>query len=173
MLKVGDVLDMGPLQMKMTVKTFTAETLGLEMELGPRSGGTPVHIHPHAVETYEVLEGSFDACLDGVWKAYNAGEKIVVNKGVPHTFRNSSDAITRVYNTHQPALKMGLYFEGLNKIAHSGVTKNGEMTFKAIMYLSLLMMSFKNEIIPINPPAPVAGVFGFLGKLAGYKIETA
>lgn len=170
MLKVGDVLDMSPLQMKMTVKKFTAETLDVEIELEPRSGGTPIHIHPHALETYEVLEGRFDAYVDGVWKIYQVGEMVKVPKGVPHTFRNSSDAKTRVYNTHQPALKMAQYFEGLYKIAHSGVIKNGEMTFKALLYLSLLMVSFKDEIIPINPPAPVANVLGFLGKLAGYRI---
>ncbi len=170
MLKVGDVLDMGPFQIKMTVKKFTAETLDVEIELGPRSGGTPIHIHPHALETYEVLEGRFDAYVGGVWKTYQVGEKVEVPKGIPHAFRNSSDAKTRVYNTHQPALKMAQYFEGLHKIAHSGVTKNGEMTFKAILYLSLLMVNFKEEIIPINPPAPVANVLGFLGKLAGYRI---
>jgi mannose-6-phosphate isomerase-like protein (cupin superfamily) len=170
MLRVGDVLDMGPLQMKMTVKKFTDETLDVEIELGPRSGGTPIHIHPRALETYEVIEGRFDAYVDGVWKTYQVGEKVEVSKGVPHTFRNSSDAKTRVYQTHQPALKMAQYFEGLHKIAHSGVTKNGGMTFQALLYLSLLMTSFKDEMVPINPPAPVASMLGFLGKLAGYRI---
>ncbi len=170
MLKVGDVLDMGPLQIKLTVKELTEAVLGVELELGPRSGGTPIHIHPHALETYAVLEGRFDAYVDGVWRTYRVGEEFEVPKGVPHTFRNTSDAKTRVYNTHQPALKMARYFEGLHKIAHSGVTKNGKVTFKAIMYLSLLMMSFKDEIIPVNPPVPVANALGFLGKLAGYQI---
>jgi quercetin dioxygenase-like cupin family protein len=170
MLKVGDVLDMGPLQMKMTVKEFTDATLGVELALGPRSGGTPIHIHPHALETYVVLEGRFDAYVDGKWRIYRVGEELEVPKGVPHTFRNSSDAQARVYQTHQPALKMAQYFEGLHKIAHSGVTKNGAMTFKALLYLSLLMASFKDELIPVNPPAPVANALGLLGKLAGYRI---
>jgi mannose-6-phosphate isomerase-like protein (cupin superfamily) len=161
---------MGPIQMKMTVKKFTDQTLDVEIELGPRSGGTPIHIHPHALETYDVLEGSFDAYVDGVWKTYKPGERVEVPKGVPHTFRNSSDAKTRVYQTHQPALRMAQYFEGLHKIAHSGVVKDGKMTFRALLYLSLLMVSFKNEMIPINPPAPVAGLFGFMAKLAGYRI---
>lgn len=73
MLKVGDVLDMGPIQMKLTVKKFTAETLDVELELGPYSGGTPIHIHPGALETYEVLEGRFEAYVDGVWKTYQVG----------------------------------------------------------------------------------------------------
>jgi hypothetical protein len=117
-----------------------------------------------------VLEGLFDACVNGVWKTYKLGERVEVPKGVPHTFRNSSDAKTRVYNTHQPALNMGEYFEGLHKLVNSGVVKDGKMTFRALLHLSLLMVSFKNEMVPINPPAPVAGLFGFMAKLAGYRI---
>ena len=147
------------------------ETLDIEMELGPRSGGTPVSYSSECRQKApKVLEGKFDAYVDGVWKTYGAGEKIIVEKGLPHSFRNSSATLTRVYNTHQPALRLGEYSEGLHKIAHSGVTKNGEMNLKVMMYLSLLMTNFKDEIVPINPPATIANVFGFLGKLAGYKI---
>ncbi len=170
MLKAGDVLDLSAIHMKMTVKKASAEALEMEVELWPREGGTPVHIHPNAVETYELLEGKLDVSLNGQWKTYGVGEKVIIEKGTPHTFRNGSDAKTRFLNTHSPALKMGQYFEGLNKLAHSGVTQNGEMTLRAILYLSLLMMSFKDEIRPVNPPAPVMGIFSFFGKLAGYRI---
>ena len=170
MLKAGDVLDMGPIQMKMTIKKVTSETLDVELELEPHAVPNPVHIHPHAIETYEVLEGLFDAYVDGVWKTYKPGERVEVPKGVPHTFRNSSEAKTRVHNTHQPALNLAEYFEGLHKIANSGVVKDGKMTFRAMLHLSLLMVNFKNEIVPINPPAPVASLFGFMAKLAGYRI---
>jgi quercetin dioxygenase-like cupin family protein len=169
MLKVGDVLDFGPIQVKMTVRKFTPETLDIEMELDPRSGGTPLHTHPNAVEVYEVLEGQFDAFLNGEWKIFTQGQKVRIEKNTPHTFRNSSDSVTRVLNSHQPALKMAEYFEGLYKIAHSGVT-NGKMNFPTMLYMSVLMSSFKAEITPVNPPAPVTQVFGFIGKLAGYKI---
>lgn len=170
MLKVNDVLDFGSLQMKMTVREISPDSLDLEIEIAPHSGGTPLHTHPNAIEAYEVLDGKFDVFLNNDWKTYTKGQKIIVEKNTPHTFRNSSDAAAKVLNTHQPALKMAEYFEGLYKIAHSGVTKNGKMTFKAILYLSLLMVSFKDEIVPVNPPPPVANVFGFLGKLAGFRI---
>jgi len=170
MLKVGDLLDMKPIKFKITVIKMTEESLDLEFELGANSGGTPIHVHPNAIETYEVLEGKFDAYKDGAWKTYGVGEKIIIEKGVPHTLRNSSDKITRVLNTHQPALKMAEYFEKLNNVVNSGVIKDEKISLKAMMHLMLLMTSYKDEIVPVNPPAPVAGVFGFLGKLAGYKI---
>ena len=116
MLKVGDVLDMKVIKFKITVIEISEETLDLEFEMGPNSGGTPVHVHPNAIETYEVIEGKFDAYKDGGWKTYGVGEKIIIEKGVPHTLRNSSDQITRVLNTHQPALKMAEYFEKLMSV---------------------------------------------------------
>ncbi len=170
MLEIGDVLEMRAIKIKLTVIKVSQESLDLEFELGANSGGTPVHTHPNAVEVYEVLKGKFDAYLNGIWKTYDAGEKIVIEKGVPHTFRNSSEKITPVLNSHRPALRMGAYFEGLHKIMNSGVLKNGQMNLKALMYLSLLMSSFKDEIRPVAPPPPVTRVFGFFGRLAGYKI---
>jgi quercetin dioxygenase-like cupin family protein len=77
MLKLGDILDFGPLGMKMTIKKTAAETDGrlfeVEMELGPRTGGTPVHTHPQAVETFEVLQGQFDLFVRDAWRTLGEG----------------------------------------------------------------------------------------------------
>jgi mannose-6-phosphate isomerase-like protein (cupin superfamily) len=35
-----------------------------------------------------------------------AGDKLSVPKGVTHAFRNHTQEIVTVYNTHQPALRM-------------------------------------------------------------------
>lgn len=174
MLKVGDVLDLGPLGTKFLIKKTAAETNGqsfeMEWELSPQTGGTPVHIHPYAIETYEVLHGKFDVYVKGNWQTLSAGDKVTVEKGVPHTFRNASDQTTQVYNTHQPAMKFDQYFEGLYKLANSGVIKSDQMTFKAILYLSVLMTSFKDEIRSVKPPSAVMQVFGLIGRLLGFRV---
>ena len=170
MLIVGDVVDMPSIRFKLTVHRITPEKLDLEFELGPHSGGTPLHIHPNAVETYEVITGTFDANLNGVWRTYGVGEKIVIKKGVPHTFRNPSSSITRVLNSHQPGLRMAEYFEQLGRIANRGIIQDSRMTLKAIIYTSMLMNSFKDEISMVNPPSPIINLFGLMGKLAGYQI---
>jgi hypothetical protein len=76
MLQAGDVLDLGPLNTKFTIVKTAADTGGrsfeMEWELGPQTGGTPVHIHPQAVETYEVLQGELDVYIDGTWKTLRA-----------------------------------------------------------------------------------------------------
>jgi mannose-6-phosphate isomerase-like protein (cupin superfamily) len=174
MVRAGDVLDLGPLGTRFHIKKTAAETDGrsfeMEWEIGPRTGGTPIHIHPHASESYEVLQGEFDVYLDGEWRTLLAGERVVVNSGVPHTFRNSTDAPVRVHNTHAPAMRFGEYFEGLHRLANSGAISPEGINPRAILSLSVLMTSFKDEIRSVSPPYAVVKMFALFGKLLGYRI---
>ncbi len=177
MLKVGDVLDIGQLGMKFYIKKTAAETNGqsfeMDMELVPQTSAGIIHIHPQAIESYEVLQGKFDVYINGNWKTLFVGEKAVVEKGVPHTFRNASNETTRVYNTHQPAMRFDQFFEALYKLANSGVSKSTQrrqLTFKDILYVSVLYTSYKDEIQSVRPPYAIMQVFGFVGRLLGYKV---
>jgi len=176
MLKAGDILAFGPLGKKtiMTIRKVGSATNGqsfeLEMEMDPQTGGPPVHLHPRAIETYEVLQGKFDLYVNGSWKTLFVGEKVAIDKGVLHTFRNANNEMTRVYNTHQPALNYNGYFEGLHKLADSGVASSSPMTFKAMLYQAVLMTRYSDENRLVNPPYPVMQVFGFIGRLLGYNV---
>lgn len=170
----GDVLDLTPIGAIFHIKKTAAETQGgsfeMEWELAPHTGGTPVHMHPRATESYEVLEGKLDLYVDGTWRTLSAGEKASVDPGVAHTFRNVSDSRTRVYNTHAPAMRFGEYFESLHRVVHCGVIRDGRITPKAILYMSVLMTSFKDEIRSVSPPHAAMRVFALVGKLLGYRV---
>ena len=172
MLKAGDVLDLGPIGAVFHIKKTAAETDGraleMEWELAPHTGGTPVHIHPYAVERYRVLEGAFDAYVDGKWRTLHAGEEISVEPGIPHTFRNPSDSVTRVYNAHEPAMKFDEYFARLNIIANSGAISSDRMTPKAVLHLAVLMTMYEDEIQSVKPPHVVMRVLALVGRLLGY-----
>lgn len=174
MPRAGDILDMSPIGAIFRITKTAAETQGgsfeMEWELAPRTGGTPVHIHPHATESYEVLEGELDLYVDGRWTTLSAGEKATVDPGVAHTFRNASHMPARVYNTHAPAMKFGEYFEGLHRIVGSGVVNSGRMTPKVVLYMAVLMTSFRDEIRTVTPPDAVMRVFGVVGRLMGYRV---
>lgn len=174
MLKSGNVLDLGPLGAKFTIKKTAAETEGqsfeMEWELDPKTGGTPIHIHPHATETYEVLEGNLDLYVDGTWRTLTAGERLTVEKGVPHTFRNGTAAPARVYNTHAPALRYSEYFEGLCSIVDRGILSAKGITPKAILHLAILMTTYKDEIISVRPPNALMRLFGLFGRALGYRL---
>lgn len=174
MLKPGDVLDLGPLGARFHIKQTAAETAGqsfdMEWELAPRTGGTPVHIHPLATETYEILEGQLDLYVSSKWRTLTTGQQLTVEAGVPHTFRNSSSEVTRVYNKHQPAMRYDEYFEGLRRITSRGIVSARGMSFKAILHLAVLMTSYREEIVSIRPPDLIMRVLGRLGRLLGYQI---
>jgi mannose-6-phosphate isomerase-like protein (cupin superfamily) len=174
MLKAGDLLDLGPLGAKFLITKTAVDTAGqsfeMEWELAPRTGGTPVHIHPHAAETYKVIEGQLDIYVDGKWDTLSAGEERTVPERVAHTFRNASDEIARVYNTHGPALRFDEYFEGLHRMVARGIVSQRGMTPKALLHLALLMTSYPNEIISVKPPDLLMRLLGRLGRSLGYHI---
>jgi quercetin dioxygenase-like cupin family protein len=172
--RVGDVLDLSPIGAVFYVRK-TADVTGgrsLEMEwvLAPHSSGTPIHVHPAATESYEVLSGTLDLYVDGSWRMLSVGEKASVEPGVPHTFRNATGLPTRVYNTHSPAMKFGEYFESLHRVVSSGAVPRGRMTPKAMLYLSMVMSDFSDEIRSVRPPQIVVTVVGRLARLLGYRV---
>jgi quercetin dioxygenase-like cupin family protein len=175
MPQAGDVFDLSPIGAVFHVRRTAEETEGrsfeMEWELFPGSGGTPVHVHPHATESYEVLTGELDIYVDGVWKRLVAGDAISVNPGVPHTFRNATDAAVRVYNVHAPAMRYGEYFEGLHRVVSSGAVTSGRTTLKAVLYLSMLMTSFEDEIRSVKPPHAVMSILAFVARLRGYRLR--
>jgi mannose-6-phosphate isomerase-like protein (cupin superfamily) len=174
MLKAGDVLDLGPIGATFHVRRTAAETDGrsleMEWELAPRTGGTPVHVHPHATEGYEVLEGELDVYVDGSWRTLRRGETVRVAPGVPHTFRNGGDLPARVFNTHEPAMRFGDYFAHVGRVATSGAVPADRMTPKTMIHLAMVMTRYPEEIRAVKPPHAVMRVLAAAGRLLGYRV---
>ena len=81
-----------------TGETFTfletaTETAGErsvgEMDCAP-GGGVPVHRHADHEEFIEVLEGEIEVTMNGNPRRLQAGERVVIGRGVVHTWRNPS-----------------------------------------------------------------------------------
>ena len=177
MIKDNRILDLTPIDTIFSIKKTSAETNGsafeMEWELFPYSEGTPLHIHPCAKEKYTILEGSMDVFINGKWQTLSKGETITVHEGIPHTFKNSSDKITRVYNVHEPAMQFENYFRDLAKVVNklSGNGKNKlKMNFTVATYMSMLMNKYPDEIVSVKPPAFATKILSSLGKLRGCKI---
>ena len=168
-------LDCTELGMLMTIVKTSKDTDGksLEMEwtLSPNSGGTPVHIHPAAIETYEILSGKLQVFKKDKWITAGVGEKIIIEKGEPHTFKNITDEFVRVYNTHEPAMEFESFFKGLHKFAKSGLVKNGRMNFKSIVGVSTLWTNYPKEIVSVKPPSFVMKALGVYGRLMGMNFK--
>ena len=177
MLTPNQTLDMTPIGAVFHIAKTSQETNGqsleMEWELLPTSGGTPLHIHPSAKETYKVIEGQLEINIDGRRKLLKKGEELTVAEGVPHTFRNPTSSLIRVYNTHSPAMRFGEYFEGLDKIVaklSQGGKEKLKMNLNTATHLSMLMKKYKDEIVSVNPPNFVVSLLNKVGKLRGLKV---
>lgn len=104
------------------------------------------------------------------WLPAKKGDQVSVAKGVTHCFRNPTDGVVKVFNTHQPALRMENYFEDVCKVLDK-VTKNRTKEFKmnlnSMMHMSVLMNNYRDEIIAKSPPDAAIKVLGFVSKLIG------
>ena len=172
----NQILDMTPIGMKFTVLQSSADTggksLDLHWELLPRCNMKDplVHTHPQAIETYEVLEGEMEFFVKDKWVLAKKGDKLTVPKGVTHAFRNPTEKIVTVYNTHQPALRMENYFEDvckvLDKVTESR-RKDFKMNLRSMLYMSVLMSNYRKEIVAKSPPDAAIKLLGFISKLLG------
>ena len=177
MAKKDQVLDMLPIGMIFHVvksKTDTnGKSLDLKWELLPQCNmKDPLyHIHPEAIETYHVLEGEMEFYVKDKWIKAVKGDKLTVEKGVTHTFRNPTSSIVEVYNTHEPAFDMESYFEDVCKVVHlasNNRTKPVNMkNLKTLFLLGVLMNNYRKEIIAVNPPDFLVRNIGMIGKFIG------
>lgn len=176
MTEMTNILDMTPLGMKFTVLKTSAQTKGKSLDLhwellpGCNMKDPLVHIHPHAIETYEILEGEMEFFIQDKWVTAKKGDKLSVPIGVPHAFRNPTDKSVTVFNTHQPALTMQSYFEDVCKVLDK-VTENRTKAFtmdlKTKLYMGVLMNNYRYDIIAINPPDFTIKVLGYIGRAMG------
>ncbi len=177
MPEIHQTLDMTPIGAIFHIVKTPGQTNGqsLEMvwELLPYSGGTPLHKHPSADETYKVLEGELEVNTNGQWQILKPGDEMTIPKGIPHTFRNAADTITKVYNMHTPALRYEAYFVGLHDIVNKlseGGKKPLKMNLRVATHIAMLMKKYSPEIVSINPPNFIMSLLNWIGKIRGLKI---
>ncbi len=72
------------------------------LTVAPKAG-PPLHVHPHASETYYVLEGTFEFFVDGAFALRRAGGTAFIPAGTLHTFRNVGAAPGRLLVVAAPS----------------------------------------------------------------------
>jgi mannose-6-phosphate isomerase-like protein (cupin superfamily) len=174
--KIINISPMGPI---MTVIKTASDTKGasldLEWEVPPRLNMELepfFHTHPNAIETYEILEGEMEFFINDKWVTATKGDKLSVPKGVTHMFRNPTDQVAKVYNTHQPALQMQEFFEDAEKFLirmTNNRTKEFKLDMKAKLHMSVVACKYRNEIIAVKPPDFALRMLELIGKLMGIK----
>jgi len=87
------------------------ELLEMEATYSGEMGMPPEHLHPKQAESFEVLEGSMRAIVDGEERVYEAGDSFEVPAGTPHQMAAEGPATIRWQV--RPALRTAEFFERL------------------------------------------------------------
>lgn len=171
------ILDMSPLGMIFTVVKSKHDTNGksldLEWQLLPQCNMVDplYHIHPEAIETYHILEGEMEFFIKDKWISAKKGDQLKVDIGVKHAFRNPTDKVVKVYNTHEPAFDMEDYFEDVCKVVelakNSKSNKVSMKNPKTLLLFGALMKNYRKEIIAVDPPDFLVQILGFIARVIG------
>jgi len=170
-------LDFHPgMGMRWEITRSTEDTSGELFEatnwLDPGMPGPPVHVHPTAEESYEVIEGTLDVFVDGEWSEVRAGEKATAPAGVPHTLRNASDEPVRVVNIHQPAQRFESFFREMHGLIDAGKIKRlPPKEPGSAIYVAMLFGKYPDEIRTTKPPNGVFKALAIVGKALRFRLE--
>ena len=153
----------------------TADTSGELFEatnwVEPRMPGPPVHVHPRAEESYEVIEGALEVFMNGDWSPVRAGEKATVPAGVPHSVRNASDEPARIVNIHRPAQRFESFFRDMHRLIHEGKIKRlPPKDPRSAIYAAMLFGKYPDEIRATKPPNQVFQALALVGRTLRFKI---
>jgi quercetin dioxygenase-like cupin family protein len=125
----------------------------------------PPHVHPEQVESYEVIEGSFEVLVAGEWSTLGPGDSATVPVGVEHTFRNRSGKTVRVRNWHRPAVRFEEFIETVCTDL-AGVTRKHDP--RVPICLSAAMLDFPDTLIASRRREQIAmRAMAGLGRLIG------
>jgi len=150
------ILDCSQIGLIMTLPDSENQNSGgafeMDVEVWPGAINMPLHCHPFSREIFEIKSGKLEIFRDGRWLSATPGYTITIEKGEPHTFKNTSSGIVQMINIHEPAMGFKEYFHGLHKFANSGIVKNQTLTLKSILGLATLWNNYPVEIRSVNPP---------------------
>jgi mannose-6-phosphate isomerase-like protein (cupin superfamily) len=168
------VLNFAPIGMWWEVTRSTADTGGEAFEatnvLAPGFGGPPLHLHPDAEESYEVLSGTLDVRVDRRWRTLGPGESATVAAGTPHTLRNTSGAEVRLLNVHKPALDFERFFRRLHALVCTGGVKLPPKDLRSAILVSMLFSDHPREILSVEPSRRLVRALSVAGRLARYRL---
>ena len=175
----GRVLDFQPgMAMRWEITRSAADTAGETLEtvcwVGPRTGGPPVHVHPTAEESYEVIEGTLEVFIDGRWRTLHAGEKAIVPPGARHTLKNSSGEPVRLINTHRPALRFEPMFREMHLlISTERIRRLPPADPRSLLYAAMLFAKYPDEQHFVKPPQAMLNALAPVGRILGLRLGTA
>ncbi len=118
-LSPGEGDNVGAIGLGIFVKLTGADTKGayslFEYVVPAGLGGPPTHIHSREDELFIAVQGETTVELDGEVHVLTPGSALLMPRGVPHMFYNSSDAESRVIAVVSPP-GLEKYYQALSQL---------------------------------------------------------
>lgn len=137
-----------------TTRDTNGELLRFEY-LIPPGFSIPEHVHPRQEERHEILSGTLTGRVGGREGTFVEGQGVIGPAGVPHAWRNPSDAEGLVIISE---LRPALGFEGVIETAFAiaGDLKTDRIGApKHLMRISVLLDGSRDDFYPTQIPMPV------------------
>ncbi|GAB4148759.1 MAG: hypothetical protein Fur0021_08990 [Candidatus Promineifilaceae bacterium] len=137
----------------------------------PGNAGPPEHFHPNYDEQFEIIQGESIFKIAGKEQPARPGNKLVVKKGTPHTFRCVGDVHGAVVVETQPAARTGEVIGTLFGMAHERkLTAGGQPKFLQALVIA---SEYASDTVFTTPPPgialPIAKALAPIGRLVGYR----
>lgn len=182
MAKAGDTIENPFSGERITFLRTAADTDGelLRFEyVLPPGFSIPEHVHPRQEERHEIVSGTLRGRVAGRERDFGRGERVIGPAGVPHAWRNPSDAEGLLIISE---LRPPLGFEALLEtgFAIAGDLKTDKMGApKHLLRLLILLDEAGDEFYPTGVPASAWSAFlmvitalARVGKLLGYEAHS-
>jgi mannose-6-phosphate isomerase-like protein (cupin superfamily) len=78
------------------------QTAVMDLEPGGGESGTKGNEHAQSEQVLLVVDGEVEAEIGDERRMLRAGDCVVVPRGAPHRFTNTSDRPARTFNVYQP-----------------------------------------------------------------------
>jgi mannose-6-phosphate isomerase-like protein (cupin superfamily) len=143
------------------------EYVEMEWSLPASAFAPPPHRHPMQVESYEVLEGSFEVMIDGAWRRLGTGDSANVPVNANHTFRLVGEPV-RVRNFHRPGSRFDEFVERQHRFVTSARFRGLKHPSTAIA-MAVAWHEHRDLLVPTNPGLRAAvALLAPIGRLRGY-----
>ena len=124
-------------------------------------GHLPEHFHPTLEERWEVLEGTAEVKLDGVWRELvPADGPILVAPNVRHELKNVSGRQAHLRTEVIPGGRLEEFLTESARSAREGLynRRNMPTSLRGAVWIADLANRFKDETVMCSPPPAVQRV---------------
>ena len=164
-----------------TARDSNGLLLEIEFFIQPNTGrGLPAHFHPSFDERFEILSGSARYIVGDVEHPADAGDEIVLPRGIPHihpwNVGNDVLHVRKITQLDKPdkdlLLKSEAFFETLYALAQEGKTGADGLP-KNLLQKVVVGQALEPASYSATPPiwiqGPLFGLLAAIGRAFGYS----